>query len=199
MASEQTRASARAWRRANPELVKEEKRRYWERHGARINAERTAARHANVEKAREEARAYYAKNRARITQRNNAFRAANPDMVKRWRQENRLNRRAAYILFGIKKACKDKRLAYDLTEEWLDSRLKAGVCEMSGLPFDMSLKRGANSPSVDRIIPGGPYTQANCRVILWSINKALSNYGEDYLLDVFARVLARRGRHDPGA
>lgn len=46
------------------------------------------------------------------------------------------------------------------------------VCAMSGLPFRM-VRDGRytwNSISVDRIIPGGPYSKENCRLILNAVN-----------------------------
>lgn len=96
------------------------------------------------------------------------------------------------MLIKVKQRAKEKGVNFDLTIEWFETRLKAGACELSGLPFDLEAKRGRNSPTIDRITAGGHYTQANCRMILWSINRALNNYGEDYLFGVFERVLARR-------
>ena len=64
---------------------------------------------------------------------------------------------------------------------------------MTGIEFDMSVSRSANSPSIDRINPAGPYTKENCRMILWSLNRALSNHGEEYMFDLFKRIFEKRG------
>ncbi len=73
---------------------------------------------------------------------------------------------------------------------------------MTGLPFDMTLdghKRRPNAPSVDRIKPDGDYTQDNCRIVLWFINRAMLNFGEDYAFDVFSRAIERSRRRVPTA
>jgi hypothetical protein len=97
---------------------------------------------------------------------------------------------------GVKDEAKRKGVEFDLSLEWFEARLKAGVCELSGLGFDFESNGRRtpkpNAPSVDRIIPGGRYTEDNCRMVLFSINRALGNFGEDYILGVFQRVLDRR-------
>jgi len=79
-----------------------------------------------------------------------------------------------------------------ITPAWIKERLDRGVCELTGIAFDMTGKRTQNSPSIDRIIPGGPYTPENCRMILWSLNRGLNNYGLDYMLTIFEMILRKR-------
>jgi hypothetical protein len=55
----------------------------------------------------------------------------------------------------------------------------------------MSQVKGPNSPTIDRIIPDGPYTMENCRMVIWFLNRAKSNYSEDYVMDVYRRVVAK--------
>lgn len=116
------------------------------------------------------------------------------DVRKRRRHRNSFDMRARVMRQGVKDEAKRKGVEFDLSLEWFEARLKAGVCELSGLRFDF--ERGGhkpNAPSVDRVAPGSHYTEANCRMILYSINVALHNWGEDYVLNVFRHVLARRG------
>lgn len=117
--------------------------------------------------------------------------------VKRRRERADPKNRARLMWQGIRGEAKRKGVSCDLTLAWFESRLKIGLCEMSGLPFDLerSGRRTAapNTPSVDRRVAGGNYTEANCRMILFSINRALSDCGEEYMLNVFQHVLARRG------
>lgn len=94
-------------------------------------------------------------------------------------------------MYGSKKSAKKKGLEFDLTVDWFRERLDRGTCEMSGLAFDMKAKRGAMSPSVDRRDPSGPYTRANCRMILWYLNRAMSDLGEAFALRVFGEVIKR--------
>lgn len=80
--------------------------------------------------------------------------------------------------------CRGERSTYDLEEgdnlALLRERFKAGVCEMTGIPFDMNAagKRRWNSPSIDRIDSRKGYVYGNVRFILWSVNASLSNWGE---------------------
>ena len=93
----------------------------------------------------------------------------------------------------MRKRCRANGLDCDLTNDWVREKFAAGVCEMTGIEFDMSVSRSANSPSIDRINPAGPYTKENCRMILWSLNRALSNHGEEYMFDLFKRIFEKRG------
>lgn len=133
------------------------------------------------------------------------FRAARLARARQWKKENpdhiRALKRGYYFrerakswIAGLRNQCRRQEIPFDLTVEWLKERLDRGVCELSGLPFEREPRRGPNSPSIDRVVPGGPYTQANCRVVLWSINRALNNYGEDYMIRVFAAVIAKRAQ-----
>lgn len=55
-----------------------------------------------------------------------------------------------------------------------------GLCALSRIPFDFRRLPGARcrpfAPSVDRIT-AGPYTRANCRLICFALNQALSDWG----------------------
>lgn len=68
---------------------------------------------------------------------------------------------------------------------------------MSGLPFKPGTSgpgsRNPDAPSVDRKDPAGPYTKENCRMVLWWLNRALSNLGEEYSIAVFRAVFIKRG------
>jgi hypothetical protein len=174
---------------ADPEKARQ-KQREWQKSTGHANKRRAE----NTERAREIDREYYAKNRESQREKRNAARAARREEHRRWTRANVRKRPMQATLNRIKAYSKKHGLACDLTLEWLQERFDAGVCELSGLPFDKENFRPFNRdrPSIDRRIPGGPYTQENCRMILWSINRALCSYGEDYVLGVFAAILKRR-------
>jgi len=99
------------------------------------------------------------------------------------------------ILHAAERA-KKKGLPFDLYDhkELLLARFKNG-CELTGLPFDFeTVGRGGkwNSPSIDRIKPELGYVYTNVRIILWSLNKAFSNWGEDQFEQVARAWLERR-------
>ena len=70
-------------------------------------------------------------------------------------------------------------VAFDLTAEFLEAKLTNGVCEVTGIPFSMTSKKGWDSPSMDRIVPSNGYTQSNVRMVLFSVNTAFFDWGEE--------------------
>jgi hypothetical protein len=85
--------------------------------------------------------------------------------------------RARHLLNSIRSRAKEKGLPFDLDVEWLFERIKAGVCEVTGLPF--SLTSRSFCPSVDQRQPGAGYTKANSQVTCWIYNRAKGVDGHD--------------------
>lgn len=88
------------------------------------------------------------------------------------------------------------KVGHDLTLEWIETRLRAGRCEVTGLPFVFAPSRGDGSPrvhpfspSLDRIKQGGDYSAANTRMVVFIYNVARSDFADDDLLTL-ARALA---------
>jgi hypothetical protein len=120
------------------------------------------------------------------------WRAKNPNYHKDWAVKNpeyykkyytSLNKRATRLIAAAKYRAKKKNAKVTITLEWLISKLKTGVCEITNLPFDFSLpnstKNNLNSPSLDRIDSSNPnYTLENTRVVLWAVNRL---HGDDTL------------------
>lgn len=112
-------------------------------------------------------------------------------------QKNNSKQRSLNMLNGCHKRCMDRNMDFDLTYEWIKSRLDAGVCELSGEKFVMSdLDRSSHyspySPSLDRIDSTKGYTQDNCRVILTAINLAINQFGLDAYLTLAKKVIAKQ-------
>lgn len=103
------------------------------------------------------------------------------------------------LLTGAKnraKRCKGKRKCFDLSDhtDALRVRFDTGRCELTGLPFNMTASplRAWNSPSIDRIDPKLGYTIDNVRFIVWALNSALQDWGEEVLELVTAAWLYQR-------
>jgi hypothetical protein len=184
-----------AWRKRNRAKANEQKRRYAERHPEKVRAwnRENYLRHHEARKAQQ--RAYRAAHPEETRAKTREWYKNNRERATAYKQRYWRNQRGKVLLQRIKK----EPIECDLTAEWVQARIDAGICEMSGLPFDMDTKRGPNTPSIDRIDPAGPYTMENCRVILWFLNRAMSNLGEGYALAVFGAVLARRKMQQPNA
>lgn len=91
-----------------------------------------------------------------------------------------------------------------LTKEWIGEKLKKGVCEITGIPFNYEARgkytRQPHAPSVDRInTENKNYVPENCRLVLWAVNNALAEYGEDIMMPIFKKIIknARQKKFTP--
>jgi len=181
----------RRWRNENPDRIKAMKRADWVKHRDKYIAKQKAYTQLNREIICKKQAAYYLKNRDLINKKACEWQKNNPEKVIARREKFRLENRTSLMLARSKVSARMRKVKFDLTHDWFRVRLDAGVCELSGVQFDMVGKRTPNSPSVDRIKPKGDYTMDNCRIILWSINHALRDWGQDYLFDVFKKIFER--------
>jgi len=122
------------------------------------------------------------------------FRRNNPRLIEAHKNKYERNHayRARTVLRNVSKRCRREGIAFDLDDEWLVARLAAGVCEVTGLRFDMSLashgkskvRRNPMTPSIDRIIPADGYVKTNCRVVVYALNAAMSEWGLETFLPI---------------
>lgn len=112
-------------------------------------------------------------------------------------RKSTIDGRAMRLISSTKLRCRKKSIAFNLTTDWLVERLTRGVCEVSGLPFEMDARKGRSplSPSIDRIVPSLGYVEDNCRLIAFSLNAAFGNWGDDAFERVaLAWIAGRSGR-----
>lgn len=86
-------------------------------------------------------------------------------------------------------------LELSLTLEWIEDRLEAGVCELTGIHFT-DAPRHPFLPSLDRIDPSRGYSPDNCRAILWMLNAAKQECSErefQTALRQVARAICEQG------
>lgn len=77
--------------------------------------------------------------------------------------------------------------AFNLTWQDIYPAVLEGTCRLTGIPFNYEWNGpGTNpyAPSVDRIDSSKDYTRDNVRLILWAVNRALGEWGDD----VFAHI-----------
>lgn len=162
-------------------------------------------REANRQKRRDQARRYYLENKERIKEYQRAYREENLEKVRarekaRYRvdarnraEEGRRNRatpagRAAHLLHNAR-----KRGECTISREWLVQKLEAGVCEITGIPFEYPPSgTGPRAPSLDQLVPGAGYTPENTRVVIWMYNAAKNIFTDADVL-AMARALTLRG------
>jgi hypothetical protein len=150
---------------------------------------------------------YYAQNSERIRLAVKAWRLRqlqDPHLRQRYQAHERIHKqrrkthyRVRILIQSARERAYAKRLPFDLDqhESELDARLRAGQCELTGLPLDFHANgsHAWNSPSADRIDPTKGYVLSNVRIICWALNAALSNWGEAIFRQVAEAYLARQG------
>lgn len=189
---EKVRERAKELRHKNVERTRELRRQSYHRHKKEIMERAKLDRKNNPDKFRKRGIQYYKDNKERLKAYAKKFRQENPDYLKQQRKNHWEKNRHCVLWSSAKKSAKVQNVKFDLTKEWIKQRLDFGICEMTGLLFDMEGKRTKDTPSIDRIKPGGNYTMNNCRMILWSLNHALCNYGEEYIFKIFKAALNKR-------
>jgi hypothetical protein len=103
-----------------------------------------------------------------------------------------LYRYAARLIDAPRCRARDAGLAFELTPEWLIDKLR-GVCEVTGLPFDLTVKKGPFVPSLDRRVPGGPYTLENTQVVVFIYNLAKNKFGHADVMAMANALVERDG------
>ena len=98
--------------------------------------------------------------------------------------QRRTTYRAKALVYLAKQRATKKGVPFDLDQhaKALQSRIDAGFCELTGIPFRLDESRSFDSPSLDRIVPELGYTYANVRVVCYAMNCALGTWGEAPLL-----------------
>ena len=66
--------------------------------------------------------------------------------------------------------------------DWIVAKITSGVCEITGIEFDLSKPNGRArpfSPSLDRLHSEKGYTKDNVRVVCWIYNAAKGSWTHD--------------------
>lgn len=146
-------------------------------------------------------RGHYYKNRDHMVAVRSIFRAQNNYKIKFINLQYRKTQdgQACALHNSAQARAKRRGLPFSLSKEWFLERVKAGVCEVTGLPFVIDQKgrhlAHVFAPSVDRIIPRIGYTPENSRMVIWCYNAA-KGHGVDGDVILMARALL--ARHDEG-
>ena len=122
-----------------------------------------------------------------------AWRQRNKEHIAAVGAKRRLEKRAQILVANARSRARSIGIPFDLDAyiEKIQHRLDLGVCEVTGEPFDITPGRTFASPSIDRIDPSKGYIYSNIRVVLFMVNTALGNWGEDVLRQVMTNWLDR--------
>lgn len=114
-----------------------------------------------------------------------------PHLAEKFKTWRTLHRGHALVNVARHRA-KKRGLPCDLVVEEIQARIDAGVCELTGIPFDLSTPRSWNAPSLDQINPGLGYTQANVRVVLYALNVMANTWGPGRIMEIASAISAKR-------
>lgn len=131
-------------------------------------------------------RAYKAKHHEEMLLKGRVRRRANPERDREYQSKYRRRNRARDLIRHARTRADRKSIECDLLEHLQDvqARIDAGVCELTGVPFNLGEGRTFDSPSIDRIDPTRGYTYDNIRIICHAMNSALGDWGEEKLLEI---------------
>jgi hypothetical protein len=99
------------------------------------------------------------------------------------------------LLNNAKQRAKTFNREYDLDRAWLIEHMSAGVCEVTGIPFELSngdTRVRPFSPSVDRIDSSKGYTKDNCRVVLTIYNTAKNEFSDADVLKMATALMSHK-------
>lgn len=84
---------------------------------------------------------------------------------------------------------------HSISVEWIKEKLETGICEVTGLPFELVYGKGKVpwSPSLDQIIPGNGYTPENTRVVVWLYNSAKNIFTDEDVLKMAQALVNKDG------
>lgn len=81
----------------------------------------------------------------------------------------------------------------DLTQEWIRSILEQGVCQKTGIPFELGKSNNSHrhrfGPSIDRIDPAIAYFQSNCQIVCNMYNAGKGQHTEQEFIE-FCHIVA---------
>jgi hypothetical protein len=104
--------------------------------------------------------------------------------------------RAHKMLHNAKRRSKTTEIPVTINLEWIENKLTCGICELTGMPFDLNPSKLFSSnpyaPSLDRINPKlKEYSPTNTRVVLAAVNIALNEYGEEHMLPILKAMVSK--------
>ena len=102
--------------------------------------------------------------------------------------------RANQLFLSAQSRAKKKRLPFTLTRKRVLDAIEKGVCEVTGIEFDMSVGSGRQpfTPSIHQKEPGLGYEESNVQIVVWMHNAAAGTWGNDALKKYLKSFLAKK-------
>lgn len=106
--------------------------------------------------------------------------------------------RAAHMFNNAKARAQKHGAAFDLTRDWIEEKLKPGICEVTKLPLLFIMNGGKGhrnnpfSPSLDRIKQTGGYTKKNTRIVCWIYNRSRGAFSDEAFRQMLDALIEQR-------
>ena len=129
-------------------------------------------------------------------------RKARPEVkeaLKKTHSNYRRKNRAEVLLRLAEYRAREKELAFDLWPHLpsLQATIDAGLCQLTGMPFNLDGGRTWDSPSLDRIDSSKGYLIENVRLVLYCVNVMANTWGPNKIIEIAEAIAAqRRSRSD---
>lgn len=115
----------------------------------------------------------------------------------RWNAVNAVKLRAQRLHGNAQKRAKAQGwTALDFDSRWLEEKILAGVCEVTGIAFDLTGKWAESThaknpwvPSIDRIDSAKPYNKDNVQLVVYMYNVCKSEFAHKDVVH-FCRAVA---------
>ena len=114
----------------------------------------------------------------------------------RRRPESAFTREIERAIKRAETRARSRSWEFDLTEVWVRDRIakQNGRCVLTGIPFTTTPEPGRRNPfapSIDRVDCSRGYTKDNVRIVLLSVNIALSDWGEEHFATIAHAYVGR--------
>jgi hypothetical protein len=126
---------------------------------------------------------------------NAAVRAAKPwrtGQKKAYQKQRRETHRGFSLTNDAKRRAREKGFPFDLDWRDIQERINTGLCEVTGIPFNLSEPKAWNAPSLDQVKPKVGYTRENTRVVLYALNTMANEWGADLILRIADAIRERQ-------
>jgi hypothetical protein len=118
-----------------------------------------------------------------------------------WSKDNSLKIRCQRLYGNAQKRAKKMGWpAPDFTSAWIEKKILNGVCEATGIPFDLNTRitdiHASNPwvPSIDRIDSSLPYIKSNVQIVVYMYNVCKGEFTHEDVVK-FAKMLAREEKN----
>jgi len=97
------------------------------------------------------------------------------------------------LLNNARDRAKRKNLPFELDKSWVIEKIKSNTCELSGIQFIYEsigeYRANPFAPSIDKINPLKGYTKDNSRLVVFCVNMARSDWGDEILFKMSKSIV----------